>query len=130
MTWKSAQWMRRGREGALDAAMLLAAGELAAAALPGARRRPVAGLVQRTIDTTPGPMIDFGVATLQTADKFLLRATVVAECAAAGAALPARGSQTRRGWRRLTLVGLTAPAALAIGRANPGRLRPNRQGPP
>src|SRR3954468_8015485 len=127
MTWKSAQWMRRGREGALDAAMLLAAGELAAAALPGSRRGPGAGLVQRTIDTTPGPMIDFGVATLQTMDKFLLRATVVAECAAAGAALPARGSQTRRGWRRLALVGLTAAAALAIDRAKLRRLDAKRK---
>src|SRR3954471_15829469 len=130
MTWKSAQWMRRGREGALDAAMLLAAGELAAAALPGSRRGPVAGLVQRTIDTTPGPMIDFGVATLQTMDKFLLRATVVAECAAAGAALPARGSQTRRGWRRLALVGLTAAAALAIDRAKLRRLDARRKACP
>src|SRR3954453_12522689 len=130
ITWKSAQWMRRGREGALDAAMLLAAGELAAAALAGSRRGPVAGLLQRTIDTTPGPMIDFGVATLQTADKFLLRATVVAECAAAGAALPARGSQTRRGWRRLALVGLTAAAALAIDRAKLRRLDAKRKARP
>src|SRR4051812_36604425 len=130
MTWKSAQWMRRGREGALDAVMLLAAGELAAAALPGSRRGPVAGLVQRTVDMTPGPMIDFGVATLQTADKFLLRVTVIAECAAAGAALPARGSQTRRGWRRLALVGLTAAAALAIDRAKLRRLDAKRKARP
>src|SRR4051794_11945292 len=92
--------MRRGLSGALDAVMLLAAGELAAAALPGSRRGPIAGAVRRTIDTTPGPLIDFGIATMETADKLLLRATVIAECAAVGAALPARGSGRPAGWRR------------------------------
>src|SRR4051812_10658751 len=122
--------MRRGRRGALDAALLLSAGELAAAALPGSRRGPVAGLVQRTIDTTPGPMIDFGVATMETADKLLLRATVIAECAAAGAALPARDSQTRLGWRRPALVAFTAAAAYAIDRAKLRRLDAKRRARP
>src|SRR3954463_10105382 len=112
--------MRRGREGALDAATLLPAGELVAALLPGDRRGPIAALVKRTIDTTPGPALDFGVATLETADKLLLRATVVAECAALGAALPARRTQTGIGWRR--------PAPLPGTRA--GRVRPHPAEPP
>src|SRR5205814_9247500 len=109
--------MRRGRDGALDAAMLLAAGELAAAFVQRARG-PVAGLVQRVIDTTPGPMVDFGVATVQTADKILLRTTVIAECLALGAALPARASGASRqpGGRRPAFVALTAAAALIVDR--------------
>src|SRR5437764_879264 len=119
--------MRRGRRGALDAATLLAAGELAAALLPGSRRGPVAALVQRTIDTTPGPLLDFGVATLETADKLVLRTAVVAECAAIGALLPARDSQTRLGWRRPALAGLAAAAAFAIDRAKLRRLDAKRR---
>jgi DMSO/TMAO reductase YedYZ molybdopterin-dependent catalytic subunit len=118
--------MRRGREGALDAAAVLAAGELAAALLPGSRRGPIAGLVQHTIDTTPGPMVDFGVATVQTADKLLLRATVIAECLALGAALPARGRR-QGGWRRAARVALTAAAALAADRAKLRRLDARRK---
>src|SRR4051794_26975754 len=113
MAWKSVQAMRRGRDGALDAAMLLAAGELAAAFVPRARG-PVAALVQRVIDTTPGPMVDFGVATVQTADKLLLRTTVIAECLAVGAAIPARRSKARLGWRRPVMIALAATAAVAI----------------
>jgi DMSO/TMAO reductase YedYZ molybdopterin-dependent catalytic subunit len=107
--------------------MLLAAGELAAAALPGSRRGPIAELVQRTIDTTPGPMLDFGVATLETADKLVLRASVVAECAAVGALLPARDSQTPLGWRRPALVATMAAAAFAIDRAKLRRLDAKRK---
>src|SRR4051812_31106338 len=120
--------MRRGREGALDAATLLAAGELFAALLPGDRRGPIAALVKRTIDTTPGPALDFGVATLETADKLLLRATVVAECAALGAALPARRTQTGIGWRPPVLIAATAAAAVAGDRAEPRRPHAPRRG--
>jgi DMSO/TMAO reductase YedYZ molybdopterin-dependent catalytic subunit len=119
--------MRRGREGALDALTLLAAGELAAALLPGSHRGPVGALVQRTIDTTPGPLLDFGVATLETTDKLVLRTSVVAECAAIGALLPARGSQTRRGWRRPALIALTAAAAFAVDRVKLRRLDTKRR---
>jgi DMSO/TMAO reductase YedYZ molybdopterin-dependent catalytic subunit len=118
--------MRRGRDGALDALTLLAAGELAVALLPGSRRGPVNELVQHTIDTTPGPLLDFGVATLETADKLILRATAIAEIAAAGALLPARGSQRRLGWRRPALIGLTAAAAVAIDRMKLRRLDATR----
>src|SRR3954470_20892213 len=119
--------MRRGREGALDAATLLAAGELFTALLPGDRGGPIAALVKRTIETTPGPALDFGVATLETADKLLLRATVVAECAALGAALPARRTQTRIGWRRPALIAATAAAAFAVDRAKLRRLDAKRR---
>src|SRR3954452_559808 len=119
--------MRRGREGALDAATLLAAGELVAALLPGDRRGAIAALVKRTIDTTPGPALDFGVATLETADKLLLRATVVAECAALGAALPARRTQTGIGWRRPALIAATAAGAVALDRAKLRRLDAKRR---
>jgi DMSO/TMAO reductase YedYZ molybdopterin-dependent catalytic subunit len=122
--------MRRGLSGALDAVTLLAAGELAAAALPGSRRGPLAGLVQRTIDTTPGPMIDLGVATLETADKLMLRAAVIAECAALGAVLPTRGPTRRLGWRRPALVATTAAAAFAIDRAKLRRLDAKRTARP
>src|SRR4051812_50211836 len=120
--------MRRGREGALDAATLLAAGELFAALLPGDRGGPIAALVKRTIDTTPGPALDFGVATLETADKLLLRATVVAECAALGAALPARRTQTGIGWRRPALIAATPAVAFAPARAKLPRPAPQRRG--
>src|SRR5437868_3976632 len=77
-------------DGALTAAMQLATGELAAALLPGARG-PVVGAAQRLIHMTPGPAVDVGVATAQTADKILLKAGVVAGSMAAGAALGNRG---------------------------------------
>src|SRR4051812_35614299 len=113
--------MRRGREGALDAAMLLATGELLAALRPAARG-PVAGLVQRVIDTTPGPAVDFGIATVRTADKLLLRATVVAGCLGAGAALPGHPGRASSGWRRPALVALAAAGALVLDRAKLRRL--------
>src|SRR3954470_19554193 len=122
--------MRRGREGALDAATLLAAGELVAALLPGDRRGPIAALVKRTIDTTPGPALDFGVATLETADKLMLRATVIAGCMAAGAALPARREAPatgRGGWRRAAGAVVASAAAIAIDRAKLRRLDAKRQ---
>src|SRR5436190_154856 len=121
--------MRRGREGALDAAMLLAAAELAAA-FGREARGPVAGLVQRVIDTTPGPMVDFGVATVQTADKLLLRATVIAECLALGAALPARRRHRQLGWRRPALIAATAAAAVIVDRAKLRRLDAKRKARP
>jgi DMSO/TMAO reductase YedYZ molybdopterin-dependent catalytic subunit len=111
----------------VDATLLLAAGELAAAALPGSRRGPVGALVQRTIDTTPGPLVDLGVATLETADKLMLRGAVVAECAAVGALLPTRGPDARLGWRRPALVAATAAAAYALDRAKLRRLDAKRR---
>jgi DMSO/TMAO reductase YedYZ molybdopterin-dependent catalytic subunit len=110
--------------------MLLAGGELTAAVLPGSRRGPITALVQRTIDTTPGPLIDLGVATLETADKLVLRAAVVAESAALGAALPARGPRTGIGWRRPALIAATAAAAFAIDRAKLRRLEARRKARP
>src|SRR3954452_836294 len=82
--------MGEHREGALTAAMQLATAELVAAALPGARG-PVVGAAQRLIHMTPGPAVDAGVATAQTADKIVLKSGVVAGTIAAGAALGDRG---------------------------------------
>ena len=106
--------------------MLMAVGELMAAFRPAARG-PVAGLVQRMIDTTPGPAVDFGVATVQTADKLLLRATVVAGCLGAGAALPGQRGRGSSGWRRPALAALTAAGALVLDRAKLRRLDAKRR---
>src|SRR3954451_19136639 len=95
--------MGEHREGALAAAMQLAAGELAAALLRGARG-PVVGGAQRLIHMTPGPAVDVGVATAQTADKILLKTGVAAGSIAAGAAAGDRG---------LAGVGLATAAAAA-----------------
>lgn len=130
--------MRRGRHGALDAATLLAGGELVAALLP-LPRGPVAALVQRMIDTSPGPAVDFGVATLETADKLALRATVIAGCMAAGAALPARAKPAGRDgrlwperplWRHAAGTVALAAAAVAIDRARLRRLDAKRRALP
>src|SRR4051794_38225105 len=127
MAWESVQGMRRGRDGAIDAALLLAAGELGAALLP-VEHGPIAAVVKRMIDTTPGPAIDFGIATVQSADKLLLRSTVIAGCLAAGAALPARTPvRERTGWRRPAAVALTSVAALAIDRLKLRRLDAKRK---
>jgi DMSO/TMAO reductase YedYZ molybdopterin-dependent catalytic subunit len=121
--------MRRGREGAIDAVLVLAGAELGAALLP-VRHGPIAALVQRMIDTTPGPAVDFGVATAESADKLLLRTTVIAGWAAAGAALPARRAPDRRGWRRPALLAATSAAAIAIDRAKLRRLDAKRKARP
>jgi DMSO/TMAO reductase YedYZ molybdopterin-dependent catalytic subunit len=84
----------------------LAGGELAAAAIPGARG-PVLGLVQQLIHTTPGPAVDAGVATVETADKALLKAGVVAGSLAAGALA------SERPGRAVVLVATASTAAAA-----------------
>src|SRR4051794_36722298 len=117
--------MRRGLGGAIDAASLLAAGELGAALLP-VERGPITAAVQRMIDTTPGPAIDLGVATLETRDKLALRMTVVAATATAGALMPARNPPARPGWRRIALLAGTSAAALALDRVKLRRLDAKR----
>jgi DMSO/TMAO reductase YedYZ molybdopterin-dependent catalytic subunit len=121
--------MRRGRDGAIDAGLLLAGAELAAALLP-VERGPISVLIKRLIDTTPGPALDFGVATLETADKLLLRATVIGGWVAAGAALPARAPRTRLGWRRPAALAVASAAAIAIDRAKLRRLEAKRKARP
>jgi DMSO/TMAO reductase YedYZ molybdopterin-dependent catalytic subunit len=152
--------MREPREGALTAAMQLAAGELVAALLPGARG-PLIGAVQRLIHMTPGPALDVGVATAQSADKILLKTGVAAGSMAAGATLGERGLAGggvataaaaascedaaigptllasaagqvagRLGGRRARLVALTAVAALAVDRAQLRRLDSKRKARP
>jgi DMSO/TMAO reductase YedYZ molybdopterin-dependent catalytic subunit len=93
--------------GAVAAAVQLAAGELAAALLPGARG-PIAGLVQQTIHTTPGPAVDAAIALVESADKALLRTAAVVESLAVGAAMaqrPALGP---------AVLGTTSTAAAAL----------------
>jgi DMSO/TMAO reductase YedYZ molybdopterin-dependent catalytic subunit len=124
--------MRRGVDGAIDAALLLAGAELGAALLP-IEHGPIAALMQHMIDTTPGPAVDFGVATAQTADKLLLRTTVIAGSMAAGAALPARAGPSATGrpaWHRAVGAALTSAAAIAIDRAKLRRLEAKRQALP
>src|SRR5689334_6064315 len=121
--------MRRRLEGAVDATLVLAAAELGATLLP-LEHGPIAALVKRQIDTTPGPVIDFGIATLETKDKLALRATVIGGWAAAGAALPARAPRRRIGWRRPAAIAAAAAAAIAIDRAKLRRLEAKRQALP
>src|SRR5690349_17379092 len=121
--------MRRGLEGAIDATLVLAAAELTAALLP-LEHGPIAALIKRQIDTTPGPAVDFGVATLETADKLALRATVIGGWAAAGAALPARAPRGQIGWRRPALIAAASAAAIALDRAKLRRLEAKRQALP
>jgi len=64
--------------GAAGAALQLAAGELAASLLPGARS-PVTGTGRSLIDLTPGPLVDVTVATLEALDKQVLMGGVVAD---------------------------------------------------
>ena len=63
--------------------MQLAAGEFAAAALPGARS-PISGAGRALIDATPGPVVDVTVATAQRFDKHILRASLVTGLLGAG----------------------------------------------
>jgi DMSO/TMAO reductase YedYZ molybdopterin-dependent catalytic subunit len=70
-------------DGVLAAGAQVAAGELAAAVLPGARS-PVTGLGRTLIDQTPGPVVDITVALLEARDKPLLMATVLGGFAGVG----------------------------------------------
>jgi Oxidoreductase molybdopterin binding domain len=70
-------------DGLVVAAAQIAAGELAAAALPGARS-PVTGFGRALIDLTPGPLVDVTVALAEARDKPLLMGTLVANLAGGG----------------------------------------------
>jgi DMSO/TMAO reductase YedYZ molybdopterin-dependent catalytic subunit len=69
--------VRNALAGAAGAALQLAAGELAASLLPGARS-PVTGMGRAFIDLTPGPLVDMTVATVEGMDKPLLMTNLVA----------------------------------------------------
>ncbi len=71
-------------DGVLAAAAQVAAGELAAAILPGARS-PLTGMGRAFIDMTPGPAVDITVALLEARDKPLLMATLLGGAAGVGA---------------------------------------------
>jgi DMSO/TMAO reductase YedYZ molybdopterin-dependent catalytic subunit len=101
------------RAGALAAVAQLAGGELLAALLPRARS-PVSGLGQTLIDFLPGPSIDMVVATAETKDKALLRATLAASELGAGYLAATLETQGRgRGQRLLFGQGLIGGAAAA-----------------
>jgi hypothetical protein len=90
--------------GLVTGAAQLVAGELVAAALPGARS-PINGLGRASIDLVPGPLVDMTVATVASADKPLLRAAVVAQVLGLGLWTGAGGRPAR--------AALGAHAALA-----------------
>ncbi|MBA2348230.1 MAG: hypothetical protein H0V81_08035, partial [Solirubrobacterales bacterium] len=76
------------RISSLDAALAIggqiAVGELVSSAVPGGRS-PLALIGKALIDATPGPLIDVTVAVLESADKPVLRASLVANWLAAAA---------------------------------------------
>lgn len=96
--------------GVLAGAATLAAGELAAAVLPGGRS-PVSGMGRTAIDLTPGMAVDMTVATAEALDKPLLAGTLTAGWLGAGV-LAARSG--RRGG--LVLLGLGAMSGAAAAR--------------
>jgi len=102
-------------DGALAAATQLALGELAAAAIPGGQSL-IAGLGRTLIDATPGPVVDIVVAAAESADKPLMRGTLVAGwVSAAGAAAQLdRHRSARAVPQTLGLLGIAAGTATAI----------------
>lgn len=108
--------MRRAQsslaDGVLAGLVQLAAGELAAAALPGARS-PVSGAGRVLIDATPGPLVDVTVATVQSFDKHALRASLVTGLLGAGvlSCSPALGRTAGAGLLGVVGVGCGAAAA-------------------
>ena len=99
-------------DGVLAGLVQLAAGEFAAAALPGARS-PVSGAGRTLIDATPGPVVDVTVATVRSFDKHVLRASLVTGLLGAGvlgcSPVLTRGS----GAGLLGIIGLGCGAAAA-----------------
>lgn len=104
----------RSIDGALAAAAQLSAGELAAALLPGGRS-PVSGTGRALIDTLPGPGVDMVVATARTADKAILKASLVGGWLAAGAAA-SRAFDRGRADAILAALGIAAGSAAATRR--------------
>src|SRR5262245_155857 len=101
--------------GVAAAALQAAAGELAAALLPGARS-PLGGLGKALIDHTPGPLVDATVALVEDKDKPLLRSGLLGGFLAAGVAAGlVSHAQDRAGRARGTgiLLGTGALGALA-----------------
>lgn len=105
----------RAARGVAAAGLQLAAGELVAALLPGARS-PLGGLGKATIDHTPGPLVDATVALVEDKDKPLLRGGLLAGFLAAGVAAGAASPTRRRAGRAYgagILLGTGALGALA-----------------
>lgn len=70
-------------DGLVAAGSQIAAGEAAAALLPGARS-PLTGMGRALIDATPAPLVDVGVALLEERDKPMLMGNLVMNFAAVG----------------------------------------------
>ena len=102
------QQRRPWADGALAGVVQLAAGELAAAALPGGRS-PLGGLGAALIDATPGPVVDVVVATAESADKALLKTTLLAGW------LSTVALTSHRGGPAVARVAVTALGAVAGG---------------
>ena len=97
-------------DGVLAGLVQLAAGEFAAAALPGARS-PVSGAGRALIDATPGPVVDVTVATAQRFDKHILRASLVTGLLGAGVLSCSPVLTRNRGAGLLGVVGVGCGAA-------------------
>jgi DMSO/TMAO reductase YedYZ molybdopterin-dependent catalytic subunit len=107
--------------GAAGGAFQLAAGELAASLLPGARS-PVTGMGRALIDLTPGPLVDMTVGTVEAMDKPLLMANLVASFLAVGAfAGAAHPSRPRTAAALMLGHGVLAGAAAASRKDSAGR---------
>lgn len=99
-------------DGVLAGLVQLAAGELAAATLPGARS-PISGAGRVLIDATPGPVVDVTVATAQRFDKHILRASLVTGLLGAGALSCAPALTRNHGAGLLGVIGVGCGAAAA-----------------
>lgn len=103
-------------DGVLSASAQLAAGELTAALLPGGRSL-VSGLGRTLIDALPGLGVDMVVATAETLDKPLLKASLAtALLGVGGAAGVADGRRPRTAFGLFAGTGLLAGAAAASRR--------------
>jgi len=90
----------------------LAAGEFVAAVLPDGRS-PLSGLGRALIDLMPGPAVDITVATAETMDKPLLKATLTGQWLTAGAVAALLTERDRPGELVLLFQGVLAGAAAA-----------------
>jgi DMSO/TMAO reductase YedYZ molybdopterin-dependent catalytic subunit len=102
----------RPSDGVIAGTVQLAAGELAAALLPGGRS-PLSGLGRAAIDTLPGPGVDVTVATVRSRDKALLTASLVGGVLGVGALGGARRVGALPGAALLGSLGLVSGVAAA-----------------
>lgn len=106
--------LRGSIDGALAATLQVAVSEMAAARVGG--RTPVTGLGRLTIDLTPGVGVDVTVATAESADKVILRATLIGAWIAAGAVSHAASSNARTPAALLSTLAAAGGGAAATRR--------------